>query len=179
MRKFIPFFLTILVFSCTENKSSQQLASVDIPKEKKQISFMLDSFNVTAAQADYEAYFNFFSDDAIYIGTDATENWSKAEFMIWAKPHFDKKKTWDFKSIQRNIYFGNQPDIAWFDELLNTQMKICRGSGVVVKQNNEWKVRQYVLSMTIPNEKSDEVVNIKAEIDDSLINVIGRQGAKY
>lgn len=174
MQKIIPFFLVILGFSCIENKNNQQLTSVNISKERKQISLMLDSFNLMAAQANYESYFNFFSADATFIGTDATEIWSKAKFMLWAKPHFNKKKAWNFKSIQRNIYFGQHSDIAWFDELLSTQMKICRGSGVVVKQNNEWRIQQYVLSMTIPNDKSDEVINIKAEIEDSLISTFGR-----
>jgi hypothetical protein len=31
-----------------------------------------------------------------------------------------------------------------------TQMKICRGSGVVEKINGIWKVKQYVLSVTVP-----------------------------
>jgi hypothetical protein len=40
-----------------------------------------------------------------------------------------------------------QEKTAWFDELLNTQMKICRGSGVLVKKiGQEWKIKQYVLS---------------------------------
>jgi hypothetical protein len=29
---------------------------------------------------------------------------------------------------------------AWFDELLDTQMKICRGSGILVKENKQWKI---------------------------------------
>jgi hypothetical protein len=89
--------------------------------------------------------------------------------MIWSKPYFDKKTTWNFTSIERNIYFNITGDIAWFDELLDTHMKICRGSGVVVKQNNEWKIEQYVLSMTIPNDQLDKVVEIKAQTEDSLI----------
>jgi hypothetical protein len=51
-------------------------------------------------------------------------------------------------------------------------MKICRGSGVLVKQNDEWKVQQYVLSMTIPNEKITEVLKIKSPIEDSLIRTL-------
>jgi hypothetical protein len=51
-------------------------------------------------------------------------------------------------------------------------MKICRGSGVVVKQNNEWKVQQYVLSMTIPNSETQKVVEIKAAVEDSIIHVL-------
>jgi hypothetical protein len=48
-------------------------------------------------------------------------------------------------------------------------MKICRGSGVVVKQGDTWKVQQYVLSMTVPNSEVDPVVAIKAPEEDSII----------
>lgn len=138
-------------------------------KEKTEISTMLDAFNVAAAKADYTAYFNFFADESTFIGTDATEIWNKKEFMIWAKPHFDKKKTWNFTSLKRNIYFSKDGKLAWFDELLDTQMKICRGSGVVEKINGSWKVKQYVLSVTVPNEVVDKVVVEKTPIEDALI----------
>ncbi len=85
-----------------------------------------------------------------------------------------KKTTWNFKSIERRIYFGKHPDIAWFEELLSTQMKICRGSGVVVKQNNTWKVQQYVLSATIPNEQLDAVIKLKAPIEDAIISKLSK-----
>lgn len=138
-------------------------------KEKTEISTMLDAFNVAAAKADYAGYFNFFADESTFIGTDATEIWNKKEFMVWAKPHFDKKKTWNFKALKRNIYFSKDGKLAWFDELLDTQMKICRGSGVVEKINGSWKVKQYVLSVTVPNEVVDKVVVEKAPIEDALI----------
>jgi hypothetical protein len=48
-------------------------------------------------------------------------------------------------------------------------MKICRGSGVVVKTNNEWKIQQYVLSATIPNGILDTVVSMKASVEDLII----------
>jgi ketosteroid isomerase-like protein len=149
--------------------TTQKIVSFDATESKKQIAATLDSFNVAAAQSNYEKYFNYYTEDAIFIGTDATENWSKQAFMKWAKPHFDKKKTWNFKALERNIYFSKTGDLAWFDELLDTQMKICRGSGVLIKQGNEWKVQQYVLSMTIPNDKIDPVLKLKASIEDSLI----------
>jgi hypothetical protein len=49
-------------------------------------------------------------------------------------------------------------------------MKICRGSGVLVKQGSGWKVQQYVLSTTIPNSLIDSVVKIKAPVEDEIIN---------
>ncbi|MCD9619135.1 nuclear transport factor 2 family protein [Chryseobacterium gleum] len=138
-------------------------------KEKSEISSMLDTFNAAAAKADYDGYFNLFADESTFIGTDATEIWDKKAFMVWAKPYFDKKKTWNFKALKRNIYFSKDGKLAWFDELLDTQMKICRGSGVVEKINGSWKVKQYVLSMTVPNEVVDKVVTEKAPIEDALI----------
>jgi hypothetical protein len=48
-------------------------------------------------------------------------------------------------------------------------MKICRGSGVLVKIGKEWKLKQYVLSMTIPNENADAVIKIKAPLEEALI----------
>ena len=170
---FTAIACTILLFACDQKAKEDKPAETvvtDNTDNKKQIGAMLDSFNVAAARADYNGYFNYYTEDGTFNGTDATENWDKKAFMIWAKPYFDKKTTWNFTSIKRNIYFGKNADIAWFDELLSTQMKICRGSGVVVKQNNEWKVQQYVLSMTIPNDLSDGIIKMKAPLEDSIIN---------
>ncbi|WP_447951338.1 nuclear transport factor 2 family protein [Chryseobacterium koreense] len=100
---------------------------------------------------------------------DATEIWNKKKFMDYAKPHFDGGKAWTFKSIRRNITFSKDRKYAWFDEILDTQMKICRGSGVLEKIGNQWKIRQYVLSMAIPNEVSNEVINIKSAIEEAYL----------
>jgi len=172
--------ILLFMYSCKPDSSSSGTANAqsdgsDTTNSRKEIAFLLDSFNQAAARADYSQYFNYFTDDATFIGTDAAENWDKKAFMAWSKPYFDKKTTWKFKSLERHIYFGKNADIAWFDELLNTQMKICRGSGVVVRQNNQWKVQQYVLSVTIPNSDIDAIIKIKAPIEDSIISKLSGQ----
>lgn len=136
---------------------------------------MLDSFNAAAARADYSGYFDYFTNDAIFIGTDATERWNKQQFMVWAKKYFDRGKAWNFKSIDRHIYISENGNLSWFDELLNTQMKICRGSGVVVKINGEWKIQQYVLSITMPNDQIDGAVKLKAHMEDSIIYSLNKK----
>lgn len=156
------FLLLMLGFSAVS-------AQVKYAGEKTAIGTMLDGFNVAAAKADFKTYFNYFADESTFIGTDATEVWDKKAFMVWAKPYFDKKSTWNFTALKRNIYFSKDGKLAWFDELLDTQMKICRGSGVVEKINGQWKIRQYVLSMTVPNEVVDKVVAEKAPIEEILI----------
>jgi ketosteroid isomerase-like protein len=167
-KAFSLFIFFCALTSCKNN-------SINTEKESKAISTMIDAWHTAAAKADYTAYFNGMNDDAVFIGTDATENWDKKSFMIWAKPFFDKGKAWAFTSIQRHIYFDKTGNLAWFDELLSTQMKICRGSGVVVKSDSGWKIQQYVLSVTVPNDNLDSVISIKAPIEDSMINKLLKQ----
>jgi hypothetical protein len=155
--------IVLLIFSLSSAVFAQD-------KSVKEINTLLDSWHKAAAEAKFESYFDALTEEAIFIGTDATENWDKKAFQTFAKPYFDKGKAWNFKSLERQVYFDKDKKIAWFDELLDTQMKICRGSGVVVKVRNEWKIQHYVLSMTIPNENSDAVVKIKAPIEDGLIS---------
>ena len=140
--------------------------------EKLEINNLVDAWHLAAATVNFESYFDLMSEDAIFIGTDATENWNKTDFQAYAKPHFEKGKAWNFTTLQRNIYFSADKKTAWFDELLDTQMKICRGSGVLTKVENEWKIAHYVLSMTIPNELSKDVIQMKEATDDELMQQI-------
>jgi ketosteroid isomerase-like protein len=165
----VPRFAALLLLSALLSTCSIKINSLT-PSDSLQIGATLDAFNLAAASADYDAYFAFYTEDATFIGTDATEVWDKKAFMVWAKPYFDKKTTWNFKSLERHIYAGKNKDIAWFDELLDTQMKLCRGSGVMVRVKGVWKVQQYVLSMTIPNSVMEPVVKIKTPEEDVLIN---------
>ena len=144
------------------------LAVAQIPQ--KQVAITLDNWHLAAANAQYDNYMLALTDDAIYIGTDATENWTKPQFMAFAKPYFDKGKAWSFTAIERHIYLSKDQKTAWFDELLNTQMKICRGSGVLIKIGKNWKIKHYVLSMTVPNDNTNEVVKIKSVIENELID---------
>ena len=140
--------------------------------QKKKIDKVLDDLNKFATAADFKNYFDLYAEESAFIGTDATEVWNKKEFMAYAKPHFDKGKAWSFTSLKRNISFSKDGKYAWFDELLNTQMKLCRGSGVLEKMGSDWKIKQYVLSMTIPNETSNDVIKIKTPSEEALIQKI-------
>lgn len=160
--KFSILLLPLLFFSFSGRAQNNSA-------EEKAISIVVDSWHKAASEANFDSYFNLMTDNAIFIGTDATENWNKAEFEKYAKPHFDKGKAWNFTSLHRNIYFSADKKTAWFDELLDTHMKLCRGSGVLVKIKNKWKIAHYVLSISIPNELSKEVIKLKTNSDDLLI----------
>ncbi|MEO7977934.1 nuclear transport factor 2 family protein [Flavobacterium sp.] len=163
MKKSILFLLFVTVFANAQTS------------EKENINKTLETWHKAAADAKFDAYFNLMSEDAIFIGTDATENWIKPDFKVWAKPFFDTGKTWSFTTLERHIFLDKSGKTAWFDELLNTQMKICRGSGVLVKIGNEWKIQHYVLSMTIPNDEVDAVIKAKSPIEDILIQKLQKK----
>ncbi|MEL0644208.1 nuclear transport factor 2 family protein [Olleya sp. Ti.3.14] len=163
--KYVIFCLIglTLLFSCKVAE-----VQVDVVKQKEDINYSLEAWHKAAAEANFDAYFNLMTTDGVFIGTDATENWQNNQFKAFAKPYFDKGKAWSFTTISRNIYVYENQKLAWFDELLDTQMEICRGSGVVEKVGDVWKVKHYVLSIAIPNDNVSEVINLKKASDSIL-----------
>jgi hypothetical protein len=125
-----------------------------------QIHKFLDNWHHAAAVADEETFFGLMTKDARYIGTDASENWERDELKEWSKKFFERESAWDFKRIERHIYVYEDQKLAWFDETLDTWMGICRGSGVVILTEDGWKLKHYVISMTLPNEKTKEFLEI-------------------
>ncbi len=142
---------------------------------KQAIGQMIDDWHVAAAEADYDGYFSRMTNDAVFIGTDATENWQLMEFKEFSKPYFDRGKAWSFKAAERNIYIDEDGKLAWFDELLDTWMGICRGSGVAKLENEQWKILHYVLSATIPNDDMQQVIGIKKEKDSLQLLELAKQ----
>jgi hypothetical protein len=122
------------------------------------VAAVLDGWHAAAAAADEEKYFAAFTSDAVFLGTDATERWTRDEFRRWAHPYFAKGKAWTYKSTARRIAFAPDRSVAWFDELLeNAKLGTCRGSGVLVRRGETWKIAQYNLSIPIPNDLADDV----------------------
>ncbi|MBN1199806.1 MAG: class D beta-lactamase [Bacteroidales bacterium] len=140
----------------------------------------LNQWHRDAANAHLDEYIGSMADEGVFIGTDAMEYWTTAEFKAFCQPYFDKGTTWNFIPLKRNISLSMDKNTAWFDELLNTHMGICRGSGILQRQGDQWKIEQYVLSATIPNEQMREVTREKLAADSALIlkMVFDRYGMK-
>ena len=59
---------------------------------------------------------------------------------------------------------GANHDVAWFDEKLeNAKLGLCRGSGVLIKVDGQWKVKQYNLTMLVPNEIAEKIASMSRE----------------
>lgn len=168
LKKTLLFVVFIICISCNTEKARQKVDEFRIAQTKTAINTVLDAWHKAAADAKFDDYFSKMTDDAIFIGTDASENWQNTEFKNFSKPYFDKGKAWSFTALERNVFVSEYGDIAWFDELLDTQMELCRGSGVVKKVGDTWEIAHYVLSIAVPNDNVKEVVALKKQYDSII-----------
>ena len=132
-------------------------------RDERAVAAVIDDWHAAAAAADEERYFGHLTDDAVFLGTDATERWRKDRFRAYAHPYFAKRKAWSFRSVRRAVTFSADGTVAWFDEDLATpSLGPCRGSGVLVLAGGVWKLAQYNLSVTVPNSVFDQVKRVIA-----------------
>lgn len=158
---YISIFLIVSLFFQITITSAQTIISQNPPDSTltNSVNIFINDWHYQAANAD-KAYFDKIAKTGIYIGTDATELWTKDEFVIWSEECFERGKAWSFTATERNIYFSDDKRYAWFDELLNTQMGVCRASGVLKRKGDTWEIEHYHLSMAIPNEKMENIIKI-------------------
>ena len=137
------------------------LQSMPEASPETQVAAVLDRLNVASAAADGPAYFALFSPDARFVGTDASEHWSLGEFRAFAEPYFAQGKGWSYPATERTITIApiDCRCVAWFEEkLTNASYGETRGSGVLRLIDGQWKIEQYVLSFSVPNDASKAVV---------------------
>ena len=131
------------------------------------VSSVLDDFHSAASAADEERYFSHFTPEAVFLGTDASERWTVAEFREYAHPHFSEGRGWTYVATERHVMFSPDGDLAWFDEKLhNEKYGETRGTGVLRRTEQGWKIAHYSLTFLVPNEKSQAVVAVIGGADE-------------
>lgn len=137
------------------------LTSVFKVSANESVEQTLDRFHQAAANANFTAYFDIFADDAVFLGTDGSERWTKAAFKSFVKPYFSEGRGWLYTPTERHISSIQNSHVVFFDELLHSKTYgQCRGSGVLIQTSEGWKILQYNLSIPIPNAIAGEVVKV-------------------
>jgi len=126
-----------------------------------QLNILIDNWHLAATTADLQKYSQVMSEKFVFLGTAPGERWNKNAFLDFSKPYFDKGKAWDFKPSNRIWEFNTDSTVAWFDENLDTWMRGCRGSGILEKENNAWKISYYNLTVLIENEKIGPFIQLR------------------
>ena len=123
---------------------------------EEKLDILIDGLHQDAHEGNFKSYFERYSPDAVFLGTDKTERWTIKEFKEYAEPAFADGHGWTYKVVERN--WEGEGNIRWFDEILfNEKLGHCRGTGVVQLIEGEWKILHYALTMLVPNEIAAEV----------------------
>ena len=143
----------LLVLSCLPSTAQNRA------EEQVNVSQQLDNLHKWASDGDFDAYFDLYDETAIFLGTDATERWTVEEFKDYSRPVFARGSGWTYIPTARNVYLSESGDTAWFDEMLqNENLGVTRGTGVLVKRGDDWKIVQYNLTLPVPNQLAREFV---------------------
>ena len=131
---------------------------------ERKVAAVLDDFHKAASEADEPRYLGHMAEKGVFLGTDATERWTREEFRKYVHPYFSRGRGWTYIPRERNIMFSKDGNVAWFHERLhNEKYGEVRGTGVLQKINGVWKIFHYNLVFTIPNPVAGKVVDLIQE----------------
>lgn len=145
---------------------------MELERWEDEIRNLLDIFHTSAATSSYEQYFNCFTENGCFIGTDGTEYWPREQFQEYCLPHFQNTTSaWIYLPIpgKRHLYpfnsqSGDHPILVSFDELLrsNSLDSELRGSGTIVwnEMTRKWEILSYYLSFPIPETVGSRVAKL-------------------
>lgn len=126
---------------------------------RQAVEAVLADFHRAAAEADGTRYFAHFAPGAVFLGTDAGERWSVTEFKAYAEPFFSAGQGWTYVATERHVGLSAEATVAWFDERLhNEKYGEVRGSGVLRRGDDRWRIVQYNLAFPVPNDLAEELV---------------------
>jgi ketosteroid isomerase-like protein len=161
-------FTMVLLFIVAELLTARN----DADKIKSDIDTLMTSWHRAAATADAKTYFDLMAPGAIFLGTDASERWTKDEFQQYAAPSFRRESAWVYVATRRNIFLSADQTFAWLDEeLASKSYWTCRGTAVLEKIDGHWKIQHYNLMFTVPNSA---VKDIKPIVERELAKTAHR-----
>ena len=130
------------------------------------IDVVLDDFHRAASEGAADRYLAHYTDDGVFFGTDATERWTVQQFEPYVRNAF-ARGGWTYVPRDRTVFVADDGQTAWFDEMLDGSTGIvARGTGVLVRDGDTWRVAQYNFSVPFPNALWDTInAMIRAEGD--------------
>ncbi|MEM9234460.1 MAG: nuclear transport factor 2 family protein, partial [Pseudomonadota bacterium] len=138
-----------------------QAAQTGAEVETAAVNTALDQLHLLASGGDLNAYMGMYTEDAMFFGTDETERWTMPELRAYAEEPFSDGEGWTFTPVERQVVLGPMKNVAWFDEILShASYPRTRGSGVLLRTDEGWKIAQYNLTFLVPNEVADSVGTI-------------------
>ena len=124
---------------------------------EQRIITVLENHHKATASRNIELLKDCFVSWAQFVGTDDSEQWSLEEYVSCLE---GTESGWDMtECLSRFIHMVGTvkiPSAMFFEVVRHAKYGLMRGSGVVIKDETEWKIVQYVLSFSVPNHVVDK-----------------------
>lgn len=129
-----------------------------LPGAAGEVAARLDDFHHAAAIGDADRYFAILPPDAAFLGTAGRERWTGEAFRRYAARFFRTGSAWTYLCLTRTVDVDPDGEIACFDETFDQPgYGECRGTGVMRKRDGAWILRQYQLSVSVPDQLTSQI----------------------
>ena len=127
--------------------------------DRASIDAALDELHAAAAAADEERYVATLTDDMVFLGAAPGERWEGAVWREFAYSFFSRGKGWAYEPSDRTVVVAADGNVAWFDETVeNAHYGVCRGSGVLRREDGAWRIAQYTSRSPSRRERGGAVL---------------------
>lgn len=126
---------------------------------REEANRVVDDWHLAASGADRDRYLGHFAPDAVFLGTDPDERWDISSFTAYVDTYFAPPyQGWTFEPSDRHVVLGLNSEIAWFDEKLSSKKYgSVRGTGVLRRVGDSWKISHYSMTLAVPNGAMEAV----------------------
>jgi len=119
----------------------------------------LRDFHLAASRADVRRYFKHLAPDVVYFGTDRAERFTLEKIRAFVEPYLSAGTGWTSVPFEQHVSFSPNGQIAWFEQALGRdRVGEMRATGVMRKDDGEWRIVHYNLALPVPNELAEDLV---------------------
>jgi hypothetical protein len=111
------------------------------------------------------AFLALLSADAVFIGMDGSDRLQGQSLRRFLSERFSQQEGWGYLSRDRELRVSEDGSVAWFEEsLAHDALGRGWGSGVMINSSEGWKIAQYNLAVSVPNDTAPSALPISQEI---------------
>ncbi|HEY6131989.1 MAG TPA: nuclear transport factor 2 family protein [Halioglobus sp.] len=111
----------------------------------------LDALHKAGVDADRSAFLSLLTQDVVLLGMAGGNRLEGQSARDFVSAQFARGDAWAYRSRARDIRLSADGSVAWFDEALEQdQFGSGRGTGVLVRSDEGWKIAQYHLTLPLP-----------------------------
>jgi len=141
----------------------------------------LDALHKAGADADAAAFESLLAQDVVFLGVGGTARLEGQAARAYFSEQLPQGSAWAYSSSLRETRVSADGSVAWFDETLeHGQLGLGRGTGVLLRSSDGWRVAQYNLTMPMAGGAAATSVGVGSQAGTApgAVNGSGAAGAQ-